>query len=61
MKVLLTAFNVGTNNENYRVRELAEMVCETFSGCEIQDAEAVGHDPHSYRVDFSKPRYQMPR
>jgi nucleoside-diphosphate-sugar epimerase len=52
---------VGTNNENYRIRELAEMVCETFSGCEIQDAEAVGHDPHSYRVDFSKPRYQMPR
>ena len=33
------AFNVGANDENYRVRELAEIVRETFAGCEIEYAE----------------------
>ena len=33
------AFNVGTNSENCRVRELAEIVHETFPGCEIEYAE----------------------
>jgi nucleoside-diphosphate-sugar epimerase len=48
------AFNVGTNDENYRVRELAEIVRETFVGCEIEYAEGAGPDPRSYRVDFRK-------
>ena len=48
------AFNVGANDENYRVRELAEIVRETFAGCEIEYAEGAGPDPRSYRVDFRK-------
>ena len=48
------AFNVGANSENYRVRELAEIVDETFPDCEIEYAEGAGPDPRSYRVDFSK-------
>ena len=34
MKALRTACNVGTNNENDRVRELADIVHETFPSCE---------------------------
>jgi hypothetical protein len=60
MEALLTAFNVGANSENYRVRELAEIVHETFPGCEIEYAEGAGPDPRSYRVDFSKLAEALP-
>jgi nucleoside-diphosphate-sugar epimerase len=48
------AFNVGTDAENYQVRELAEIVRTTFPGCAIEYAEDAGPDPRSYRVDFGK-------
>jgi nucleoside-diphosphate-sugar epimerase len=54
------AFNVGTNDENYRVRELAEIVRETFAGCEIEYAAGAGPDPRSYRVDFRKLAETLP-
>jgi len=54
------AFNVGANDENYRVRELAEFVRETFVGCEIEYADGAGPDPRSYRVDFRKLSETLP-
>ncbi|HEX7145632.1 MAG TPA: SDR family oxidoreductase [Gaiellaceae bacterium] len=54
------AFNVGANDENYRVRDLAEIVRETFTGCEIEYAEGAGPDPRSYRVDFGKLTETLP-
>ncbi len=54
------AFNVGANDENYRVRDLAEIVRETFAGCEIEYAEGAGPDPRSYRVDFRKLAETLP-
>jgi nucleoside-diphosphate-sugar epimerase len=54
------AFNVGANDENYRVRELAEIVRGTFAGCEIEYAEGAGPDPRSYRVDFRKLAETLP-
>jgi nucleoside-diphosphate-sugar epimerase len=54
------AFNVGANHENYRVRDLAEIVRETFARCEIEYAEGAGPDPRSYRVDFSKLAATLP-
>ena len=54
------AFNVGANDENYRVRDLAEIVRETFAGCEIEYAEGAGPDPRSYRVDFRKLTETLP-
>ena len=33
------AFNVGRNDQNYRIREIAEIVKETVPGCEIAFAE----------------------
>jgi nucleoside-diphosphate-sugar epimerase len=48
------AFNIGANSENYRVRELAEVVRDTFSGCVVEYAADAGPDPRSYRADFGK-------
>jgi nucleoside-diphosphate-sugar epimerase len=48
------AFNIGSNDENYQVRDLAEIVRETMPGCAITYADGAGPDPRSYRVDFSK-------
>src|SRR6202048_769022 len=48
------AFNVGRNDENYRIREIAQIVKETVPGCEIAFAEGAGPDKRNYRADFSK-------
>lgn len=48
------AFNVGRTSENYRIRELAEIVAETVPGCRITYAEGAGPDKRCYRVDCSK-------
>jgi nucleoside-diphosphate-sugar epimerase len=48
------AFNVGRNDQNYRIREIAEIVKETVPGCEIAFAENAGPDKRNYRADFSK-------
>lgn len=48
------AFNVGSNEENYQVKELAEIVRAAVPGCTVEYAEGGGPDPRSYRVDFSK-------
>lgn len=45
------AFNVGRTEENYRVRELAQMVCEIVPGSRVRYAEGGGPDPRCYRVD----------
>ena len=47
------AFNVGTDEQNYRVRELAEILGK-ITGCEIEIAEGSSADDRSYRVDFGK-------
>jgi len=47
------AFNVGTDEQNYLVRELAEVLA-SVTGCEIEIAEGSAADSRSYRVDFSK-------
>lgn len=48
------AFNVGANEENYQVRDLAEIVRETVPGCTVEYAAEGGPDPRSYRVSFDK-------
>jgi nucleoside-diphosphate-sugar epimerase len=47
------AYNIGTDEQNYLVRELAEVVAEV-TGCTIEIAEGSSADQRSYRVDFSK-------
>lgn len=47
------AFNVGSNEQNYLVRDLAGVLADV-TGCEIELAGDASPDPRSYRVDFSK-------
>jgi nucleoside-diphosphate-sugar epimerase len=54
------SFNVGINEENYQVRDLAEIVRETVPGCQIEYAEGGGPDKRCYRVDCSKIRRLVP-
>jgi len=53
------AFNVGADSENYRIREIAEIVAKTFPGCELTIGDS-GGDNRSYRVSFAKIRAHMP-
>jgi nucleoside-diphosphate-sugar epimerase len=48
------AFNVGASTENYRIRDLAEIVEEIVPGAHASFAEGGGPDKRSYRVDCSK-------
>ena len=48
------AFNVGRSEENFRIRDLAEIVAETVPNCELEVAPDAGPDKRTYRVDFSK-------
>jgi nucleoside-diphosphate-sugar epimerase len=48
------AFNIGSDVQNYRIRELAEIVHDRLPHCEVTFAEGASADPRSYRVDFSK-------
>lgn len=54
------AFNVGRSDENYRIRELAEIVRATVPGCRIEYAPDAGPDTRCYRVDFSRIRAALP-
>ena len=54
------AFNVGADSENYRIREIAEIVARTFPGCELTIGEP-GGDTRSYRVSFAKIRKHLPK
>jgi len=47
------AFNIGSDDQNYLVRDLAEQLSE-ITGCVVEVAEGSSADQRSYRVDFSK-------
>ncbi len=52
-------FNVGDTRDNYRVREIAEIVAETFPGCALSFGKADA-DNRSYRVSFEKIATKLP-
>jgi len=53
-------FNVGATQENYRVREIAEIVASVFPGCEVSVGPP-GSDNRSYRVSFDKIAAKLPK
>ena len=53
-------FNVGRTEENYRIRELAEIVAETVPGSRIEYAEGAGPDKRCYRVRSDKLPQTLP-
>lgn len=54
------AFNVGRNEENYRVSQLAEIVAGVVPGCRIEYAADASPDQRCYRVDCSKIAARLP-
>ena len=54
------AFNVGQTEENYRIRELADIVLAVVPGSRIEYAKDGGPDPRCYRVDFGKIHRLLP-
>jgi nucleoside-diphosphate-sugar epimerase len=54
------AFNVGTEQNNVTVAEIAADVVEAVPGSELVITGEAGADPRSYRVDFSRVRAALP-
>jgi nucleoside-diphosphate-sugar epimerase len=53
-------FNVGSSSENYRIRDLGDIVLETVPGSKVEYAPDASPDTRSYRVDFSKIGQKLP-
>jgi nucleoside-diphosphate-sugar epimerase len=51
-------FNVGDSGQNYRIREVAEIVAGAFPGCEV--VLGTGNGEADYRVSFDKIRDALP-
>jgi len=54
------AFNVGRSSENYRVRDVAEIVGKCVQGSTVEFAPGAGPDKRCYRVDFRKIEHTLP-
>ncbi len=54
------AFNVGQTTENYRVRDLAEIIRDVVPGSRVEYAAGGGPDPRCYRADFEKIHRLLP-
>jgi nucleoside-diphosphate-sugar epimerase len=52
-------FNVGATEENYQVCDIAEVVADVFTGCELSIGTSSA-DNRSYRVSFDKIHRQLP-
>ncbi|MHA1377742.1 MAG: SDR family oxidoreductase [Candidatus Helarchaeota archaeon] len=46
--------NVGANSENYRVKEIADIIASVKKGAKVNCLNLNPKDARSYRVDFSK-------
>jgi len=52
--------NVGRSEENYRIRDLAEIVQDVVTGSTVEYATDASPPARSYRVDFSKIKRLLP-
>ena len=52
-------FNVGRTDQNFRIREIAQIVADAFPGCEVSSGPPSG-DTRSYRVGFDKIATRLP-
>ncbi len=52
-------FNVGDTAQNYRVKQIAEIIADVFEGCKLSFGES-GSDNRSYRVSFEKINTTLP-
>ena len=54
------AFNIGRNGENYRIRDVANLVAEVVPNCQVAFAPGASADTRNYRVDFTKVETRLP-
>jgi nucleoside-diphosphate-sugar epimerase len=54
------AFNVGREEDNWRIRDLAEAVARAVPGSTVTFASGASGDPRNYVVDFTKARRVLP-
>ncbi len=54
------AFNVGRDEDNLQIGEIADMVAEAVPGSTVTRAPGAGPDLRDYRVDFAKLRETFP-
>ncbi|MEM9014899.1 MAG: SDR family oxidoreductase [Pseudomonadota bacterium] len=54
------AFNVGVTAENYRIRDLAEIVRDEVPGSEVTFADDAAPDKRNYRVDCNLIARELP-
>jgi nucleoside-diphosphate-sugar epimerase len=54
------AFNIGRDDNNVQIRDIAEIVQRQVPGSRIQITGESGGDPRSYRVDFSRALRELP-
>jgi nucleoside-diphosphate-sugar epimerase len=54
------AFNVGSSDENYQIRDVADIVRSVVPGCVVSYAEGGGPDPRCYRVSCEKLTRHVP-
>lgn len=53
------AYNIGKSGENYRIRDVANMVAEVVPDCEVAFAPGASPDSRNYRVDFGKAEREL--
>jgi nucleoside-diphosphate-sugar epimerase len=53
-KVHNIAYNIGRTEENYQVRDIAEIVAEVIPNCTISYTSEGSPDARDYRVDFTR-------
>ena len=54
-------FHVGSNQENYQIRDLAEIVRSVVPGCELEFSTDHQGDQRTYIADFSKIERELPQ
>ena len=53
-------FNIGRSSENYRIRDVADMIAATIPGATVVQAADAEQDFRSYHIDFSKAETSLP-
>jgi len=54
------AFNVGRDEDNFQIRQIADMVKEIVPNSRVEYAKGAGPDKRCYRVSFAKIRRLVP-
>lgn len=54
------AFNIGRDEDNHQIRDVARMVERTVPGATVTLADGAGPDTRTYRVSFAKAAARLP-